>query len=82
MANYKMHKKVEVKQDPEKPIPAELMAQAIVDIADAMKKLNASRLTRAAIVTLIKDKSGIDKNKIEIVLNNLDELERNWLKKK
>lgn len=73
---------VEVKQNPENEIPAEVMAQAIVDIGSAMKKLNATRLSRAAIVTLIKDKSGLTKNIIELVLNNLDQLEANWLKRK
>lgn len=72
---------LEVKQNEEKPVAAEVFAQAIVDMANAMKKLNATRLTRAAIVTLIHDRSRLPKYQVELVLNNLDTLEANWLKK-
>lgn len=61
-------------------IPAEVIAQAIVDIAAGMKKLNGTRLTRKAIVTLLHASSGVNKGTIEIVLNNLELLERTWLK--
>lgn len=74
--------KITVKQDEEKPVAAEIFAKAIVDISDAMKKLNATRLTRAAVVTLIHDRSRLPKYQIELVLNNLDCLEAHWLKKK
>lgn len=32
--------KVTIKQDPEKPIPAEIIAESIVEIAAGMRKLN------------------------------------------
>ena len=61
-------------------ISAEIIAQAIVDIADAMKVFNNSRLTRRAVVTLIHHQSKINKGEIEIVLNNLQDLAKDWLK--
>ncbi len=67
---------------PEPPIPAEVIANAIVDIAEGMKSVNSTRLTRRAIVTLIHENSGIARKTIEIILNNMDTLEDDWLKKK
>lgn len=61
-------------------IPAEIIAQSIVDLAEGMKKLNSTRLTRRAIVLLIHDQSKVGKRDIEIVLNNLEQLEDLWLK--
>jgi len=65
---------------PEPPIAAEIIATAIVDIAQAMKAINNTRLTRKAIVALIQDQSKLSKNTINIVLNNLNDLEKDWLK--
>lgn len=68
-------------QDKEKPIAADIMAQAIVDIAEAMQYLNRTRLNRRAVVTLIHEHSKIPRRDIEIVLNNLESLEETWLKR-
>lgn len=65
---------------PAAPIPAEVIASSIVDIASAMKTLNATRLTRKAIIALIHEHSGVARKTIEIVLNNLEALEDTWLK--
>jgi len=65
---------------PEPTIAAEIIATAIVDIAQAMKAINNTRLTRKAIVALIQDQSKLSKNTINIVLNNLNDLEKDWLK--
>lgn len=62
-------------------IPAQVMAQAILDLSSAMKSLDRSRLQRRTIVTLIHDQSKISKRTIELVLNNLADLEKDWLKK-
>lgn len=67
---------------PEPEIATEVLAQSIVEIAAAMKRMNETRLTRHAIVTLIAARSGLGHGKIEVVLNNLDELESYWLKPK
>lgn len=69
-------------QPPAEQIPAEVLADAIVKIADGMRALNESRLKRDAVVTLIARTSKISRSNIEIVLNNLEELERTWLKPK
>lgn len=71
---------VKVKQDDAAPVAAEVIAQAIIDIADGMKAMNNSRLKRRAIVALIHDQSKINKGTIEIVLNNLEALRADWCK--
>lgn len=76
-----MKKQILVKLDEQNPEPVEVIAKAILEIAEAMKKINASRLTRKAIVALIQANSKLPKSTIEIVLNNLDSLEETWLKK-
>ncbi len=70
-----------VPADGDEPLPVEIIENSIVEIAQAMVKINSTRLTRKAIVTLIHANSKVNKGDIEIVLNNLDELERTWLKK-
>lgn len=77
-----MKNKLVIKQDEEQPIAVEVMAASIVEIASFMKKVNKSPLKREAIVALIKDKSGLNKSTIEIVLNNLEDLEHSWCKPK
>lgn len=69
-----------VQKENEEEVPAEIIAQSIVEISEAMKQLFATRLTRKAIVTLIHDQSKVGKATINIVLNNLQDLERDWLK--
>lgn len=63
-------------------VPAEILAQSIVDIARGFNQLMQSRLTRYALVVLIHDKSKIAKRDIEIILNNLEQLEQTWFKPK
>ena len=63
-------------------VGAEIIAQSIVAIADAMKKINATRLKQETIVTLIHAHSKVAKRDITLVLNNLTALEEIWLKKK
>lgn len=72
--------KVVQPQPPAEPIPAEVIASAIVELAEGMRKLNETRLKRDAIVTLIARTSSVPRSTIELVLNNLEELERTWLK--
>lgn len=80
MANY--NKKIQVKLNEVDPEPVEIIASAILDISKAMRHIESTRLTRNAIVALIKDRSGLNKGVIEIVLNNLEGLEKNYLKPK
>lgn len=70
-----------IQSDEGETIAHNVIAQAILDMAKAMKALSTSRLKRETIVALIHDKSRITKGDIEIVLNNLSQLEETWLKK-
>jgi hypothetical protein len=70
--------KLTVKQNDDAPVAAEVLATAIIDISDAMRKVNTSGLKRKAIVALIHDQSKISKRAIEIVLNNLESLRQDW----
>ena len=68
-------------QDPDgEPIGVEIIASALVDMADAMKKINGSRLKRSALVTLLCHQSKLPRGTVEVVLNNLDAIEANFLK--
>lgn len=72
--------KVEIENPNE--IATKVIADSIVDIAQSMKKLSSTRLSRDAIVVLIQDESGYGKNMINRILDNLENLEALWLKKK
>lgn len=67
-------------KNPDEPIPAEIIADSIVEIAAGMRKLQTTRLTRRAIVTLIHAQSKVSHTNIEIVLNSLELLEHTWLR--
>jgi hypothetical protein len=69
-----------VKQ-PDPPVAGEIIATAIIEISDAMRKLSTSGLKRKTIVALVHDTSGIGKRDIEIVLNNLETLRETWCTK-
>lgn len=71
-----------VQRENEEPIAAEIIANSIVAISDAMRRIESTRLTRTALVTLIHANSKVPKRDIELVLNNLDDLEHTWLKPK
>jgi hypothetical protein len=68
--------------DPNEPLPAEVIQESIVAIASAMRQIEATRLSRRALVTLIHDHSKVNRKDIELVLNNLEQLEVIWLKPK
>jgi len=70
--------KLIVEQNPDKPVDVKVLATVIVAIGDSMKKLLASGLNRKAIIALIKDRSGLTKGTIEIVLNNLESLKDDY----
>ncbi len=73
-------KKVVVKLNDEKPEPVEIIAKSIIEIAVAMEKIQKSMLTRRAIVCLIKDQSGLPARDINLVLNCLDDLKKDFIK--
>lgn len=72
---------IKVKQS-EEPIAAEVMAQAIVDIGEGMKRISRSPLRRDALVTLLNHTTKVGRKEIEYVLNSLEDLEGLYLKPK
>lgn len=74
--------KIKVVQEPEKEVPTEIVAQAIVDISHGMKKIEDGRLNWEALVLLVSHASGVGKPDVRAVLSGLSELERTYLKPK
>lgn len=74
-------KKVTVKQDAEKPVEVEVLAQAIVDIATAAKRLSRSALNRKAVIILLSHATNEPQHRIKAVLDGIEELERTYLRK-
>lgn len=72
---------ISVLKKEEQEIPAEKIAQAIMDIQKAIDQMNRSSLKRETLVSLIHDNSKVAKSTIRIILNNLDSLKENYLKK-
>lgn len=68
---------VKIKKNEEKPESKEILAEAIIRIGEAMKKLSDSGLNRKAIVALIQDQTKLGKGDIETVLDALQRL-RGW----
>jgi hypothetical protein len=66
---------------PEREIPTEIIAQAIVDISRGMRQINAGRLTRKAVLILLSSASGIGQRDISCVLDNLAALEAIYINK-
>lgn len=71
---------VAVEQNPEKPVEPKVLAQAILDISAAMRRLSASGLNRKAIVTLVADSTNQYKGTVNLVLDALERLEANYCK--
>ncbi len=74
---------VKVKQDEEKPVEKEVLAEAIVNIGKATNRLIASGINKRAIIVLLHDylNAKVGKRDIELVLNALPELERAYCTK-
>ncbi len=72
------NEKVKVVQDDAAPVEKEVLAQAIVDISAALKKLRASGLNERAILALVKDDTGISKAEVKRVLDSLAGLRRTY----
>ncbi len=66
---------IKIKKNEENPESKEILAEAIVNIGAASKKLLASGLNRDAIVVLLHDATKISKRDINIILNGLTRLE-------
>jgi hypothetical protein len=73
--------KIEIQQDPEAPIAAEVIAKAIIDIDASAKAILTAGLKYETIVTLIHDHSRLSKRDIRLVLNNLADMRQTWCSK-
>lgn len=73
------HPSVVKQEEGEPEVPAEVIAQSIKKIADAVDKMNASGLTRRAIVVLLRGACGESTSTIENVLDGLNDLKSLYL---
>lgn len=85
MSNTQQQKppKVTVVKDKDEMIEIKIMEEAIVEVAQAARKLLNSRLSKRAIVILIKDSmtgTGIPIKDIELVLDCASKLDKRYLK--
>ncbi|HSV26224.1 MAG TPA: hypothetical protein VLJ17_24770 [Xanthobacteraceae bacterium] len=76
-------KKVVVKQDPEKEIPTEILANDISDIANGVRAVLGGRLNRRALVLLIQANcvGKISIVTINNVINSIESLDKAYLRK-
>lgn len=73
--------KAKVVQTPEQEVPTEILAQAIEDVAKGMRKLMTTRLTKRAILLMIRDYSGVGMAEAERVIDSIENLDKRYLKK-
>lgn len=77
-----MARKINVTENPEDPIPFEVLERSIVQISESMARMRHTRVSEKLLQVLIKDATGISKEVIGRVLSALDELEHLYLKKR
>lgn len=81
---------VSVKNDSEKPIPTEVIADSIVAISEGIKKLRSGRLNDKALLLLIQHASPqllapyrkVGITEIKAVIEGMESLESTFLKKR
>jgi len=74
---------ITVKTNEENPEPIELLAEAIIEISNAYKKIQNSRLKKRAILLLIRDMTTYPQmglKEIELILDTVPRLAEYWLK--
>ena len=71
-------RKLVVDQADDDPVETHVLAQAIVKISKAAEDLAKSGLSRKAIVVLLADKTGFGKRSIEIILDALADLRKDY----
>lgn len=62
-------------------VTGEEIAAALIQIQSGMRELMNTRLSRKAIVVLVHHQSKIPQKTIEIILNNLEDIAKDWMKK-
>lgn len=74
--------KIVVKQkENAEEIPTEIIAQSIKDISDGVKKIRSGKLNDKAIILLISKASSVSLETVRSVLNGMENLEKQFLRK-
>lgn len=73
--------KVTDEDDPDEMVPTEVLAQSIVEISIAIKKLRTGRLSDKAIILLIQGITKQTQAEIKKVLDACEMLESTYIKK-
>lgn len=71
-------KRVEINQDADQPVAAEVLASAIVRMDAGVKAALSAGLKKATVVTLVHDQTKIPKRDIAAVLDALTDLRSTW----
>ena len=72
---------IKIKQESEKEVPTEILAQSIVEISQGVRKLRAGRLNDKALRILLSHTSGLSQKTVAQVLNALEDLEAHYIRK-
>lgn len=72
---------VEVTQDDEAPVPVKVLAQSILEIAKAAKKITQAGLKEETLVLLIHDYTKLSRANVRAVLRCLPDLAEIYLEK-
>lgn len=68
-------------EDKSKKIPVDILAESIVEISNAVKKMRNGGLTDRAIILLIHDSSSVGKPAIKAVLDSMETLSEKYIRK-
>ncbi len=71
---------VTIKVNQENPEPLELIAKSIIDISNAMEKMNNSSGNEKLLILLIYDQTGIARGTIQRILRVIPDLKKIYLK--
>ena len=67
-----------VQQENEPPVPVEIIAQSIIRLDEAVKKMLSSGLNEYALIVLLADSSRLSKTAIRILLRSLKTLRQTY----
>lgn len=65
----------------ENPEPLELIADSIIEIAEAFKKIQKSKLSQRVILLLLNDQTGLPLKEIKLILDTVPKLGDNYIVK-
>ena len=80
MTKQKYPLTVTVKNDSETPAAIEVIAQSVIDVSEAMKKIRSGKLTDRALILLIQDTCGVNQSDIKRVLDACEVLGHRYTK--